>query len=100
LGDGCGRRSGGAGRHPLKSSLSFGLVSNPLILLGIAAELGLILFIVYTQAGNWLLGTAPVGPEVWSLAVVFSLSMWALEEARKVWLRWTARRRCRPAAAQ
>ena len=87
-------------RHPLKSSLSFGLISNPLILLGIAAELGLILFIVYTPAGNWLLGTAPVGPEVWSLAALFAASMWASEEARKVWLRWTVRRRYRPAAAQ
>jgi len=87
-------------RHPRKSSLSFGLTSNPLILLGIAAELGLILFIVYTKAGNWLLGTAPIGPEVWLLAVVFAVSMWALEEARKVWLRRTARRRYGPAAAQ
>ena len=44
-----------------KSMFSFGLFSNPLILLGIAAELGLLLFIVYTPAGNWLFGTAPVG---------------------------------------
>ena len=78
-------------RHPLKSSLSFSLLSNPLILLGIAAELGLILFIVYTPAGNWLFGTAPVGPEVWLLAVVFAAAMWVLEEARKAWLRRGAR---------
>ena len=77
-------------RHPLKSSLSFGLLSNPLILLGIAAELGLILFIVYTPAGNWLFGTAPLGPEVWLLALVFAAVMWVLEEARKLWLRRTA----------
>jgi len=37
------------------------LFSNPLILLGVAAELVLMLFIVYTPTGNWLLGTAPVG---------------------------------------
>ena len=78
-------------RHPLKSSLSFGLASNPLILFGIASELGLILLIVYTPAGNWLLGTAPIGAEVWLLAVVFALAMWALEEARKLWLRRGAR---------
>ncbi|HYN37882.1 MAG TPA: cation-transporting P-type ATPase, partial [Rhodospirillales bacterium] len=54
-------------RHTRRSSLSLGLFSNPLILLGIAAELGMILFIVYTPAGNWLFGTAPIGPEVWLL---------------------------------
>jgi len=74
-------------RHPLKSSLSFGLFSNPLILLGIAAELGLLLFIVYTPAGNWLFGTAPVGAEVWLSAGALAVLMWGLEEARKAWLR-------------
>ena len=74
-------------RHPLKSSLSFRLLSNPLILLGIAAELGLIMLIVYTPAGNWLFGTAPLGAEVWLLAMLFAVAMWALEEARKAWLR-------------
>jgi len=74
-------------RHPLKPSLSFGLFSNPFLLLGIAAELGLIVFIVYTPAGNWLFGTAPLGPEVWVLAALFAALMWAAEEARKAWLR-------------
>ncbi|HMA13078.1 MAG TPA: cation-transporting P-type ATPase, partial [Steroidobacteraceae bacterium] len=59
-------------RHPLKPALSFGLFSNPLILAGIAAELGLLLFIVYTPAGNWLFGTAPVGVEVWIFAVALA----------------------------
>ena len=74
-------------RHPLKSSLSFRLFSNPLILLGIAAELGLLLFIVYTPAGNWLFGTAPVGMDVWMLAVALAVLMGGMEEARKAWLR-------------
>ena len=74
-------------RHPRKSSLSFGLFSNPLILLGIAAEIGLLLFIVYTPIGNWLFGTAPIGPQVWLYAVGFALLMWVLEEVRKAWLR-------------
>ena len=78
-------------RHPLKSSLSFRLLSNPLILLGIAAELGLIMLIVYTPAGNWLFGTAPLGAEVWLLAILFAVAMWALEEARKAWLRRSLR---------
>ena len=74
-------------RHPFKSAFSFGLFSNPMILFGIAAELGLLLFIVYTPAGNWLFGTAPVEAEVWFLAVALAALMGALEEARKVWLR-------------
>ena len=79
-------------RHPLKSLLSFSLLSNRLILLSIAAELGLILGIVYTPAGNWLFGTAPVGVEVWLLAVLFAACMWMLEEMRKLALRRSARR--------
>ena len=79
-------------RHPLKSLLSFSLLSNRLILLSIAAELGLILGIVYTPAGNWLFGTAPVGVEVWLLAVLFAACMWMLEELRKLALRRSARR--------
>ena len=87
-------------RHPRKSSLSFGLFSNPLILLGIAAELALIMFVVYTRPGNWLLGTAPIGREVWLLAVLFAAAMWTMEEARKLWLRKRTDRRTAAAAAQ
>ncbi len=76
-------------RHPSKSSLSFGLFGNPYILLGLAAELGVILFIIYTAAGNWLFGTAPVGVDVWLLALVGAALMWVLEEARKAWARRT-----------
>jgi calcium-translocating P-type ATPase len=74
-------------RHPLKSSLAFGLAANPLILVGIAAELALILAIVYTPAGNWLFGTAPIGWEAWLLALPFAAAMWGADEARKAWLR-------------
>jgi len=78
-------------RHPLKSAFSFGLFSNPLILLGIAAELGLLLFIVYTPAGNWLFGTAPVGMEVWLVALALAMLMGVFEEARKAWVRRSIR---------
>jgi magnesium-transporting ATPase (P-type) len=74
-------------RHPLKSSLSFGLFGNPLIAIGIAAEVALLLLIVYTPAGNWLFGTAPLGVETWLFVVPFAGSMWLLEEARKAFLR-------------
>ena len=74
-------------RHPLKSAFSFRLFSNPLILLGIAAELGLLLFIAYTPAGNWLFGTAPIGAEVWLVAAALAALMGIAEEARKTWRR-------------
>ena len=74
-------------RHPLKSSLSSSLLGNPLILFGIAAELGLILLIVYTPAGNWLFGTAPIGLDAWLFVLPFAALMWALEEGRKAWAR-------------
>ncbi len=77
-------------RHPRKSSLSFSLLGNPLILLGVATELGLILLIVYTPAGNWLFGTAAVGFEIWLLALALAAAMWVLEEARKLLRRRSA----------
>lgn len=73
--------------HPLKSTLSLGLSSNPLILPGIAAEMGVILFIIYTPLGNWLFGTASLGSEVWLLAIFCAALLWILEEARKAWQR-------------
>ncbi|GEJ55991.1 cation-translocating P-type ATPase [Anaeromyxobacter diazotrophicus] len=74
-------------RHPRASSLAFGLTGNPLMLAGVAVEVTLILAIVYTRPGAWLFGTAPLGPEVWLQAALFALSMWALDELRKVWAR-------------
>ena len=79
-------------RHPTKSSFSFGLTGNRYLLYGVAAELALIGFIVYTAAGNWLFGTAPVASSVWPLAIIAALLMVGVEEARNAWLR----RRVRP----
>ena len=74
-------------RHPQRSLFAFGLFSNPLILLGIATEIGLLLFIAYLPTGNWLFGTAPIGVEVWLLALALAVLMGMLEEVRKAWLR-------------
>jgi calcium-translocating P-type ATPase len=74
-------------RHPFKSSLSFGLFGNRYILLSLLAELGVILFIIYTPAGNWLFDTAAIDGKVWLLALAGAALMWALEEMRKAWLR-------------
>jgi magnesium-transporting ATPase (P-type) len=74
-------------RHPQRSVFSLGLLSNPLILLGITTEIGLLLFIAYTPAGNWLFGTAPVGAEVWLIAAGLAGLMGGAEEVRKAWAR-------------
>jgi hypothetical protein len=42
---------------------------------------------VYTPAGNWLFGTAPIGWEAWLFALPFAALMWGADEARKAWLR-------------
>jgi calcium-translocating P-type ATPase len=74
-------------RHPQRSLFSAGLLGNPLIWLGIAAELALLGFIVYGATGNLIFGTAPLGAEVWLAAVGLAVLMGAAEEARKVWVR-------------
>jgi magnesium-transporting ATPase (P-type) len=74
-------------RHPSRSAFSFPLFGNPYLLLGLAAELAVILFILYTPAGNWLFGTAPIGGEVWLLALVGAAFMGMLEEVRKAAIR-------------
>jgi sodium/potassium-transporting ATPase subunit alpha len=65
--------------------LARSLVSNKLILAGIATEILLITLIVYTPWGNTLFGTAPIPLVVWLFIVPFALGMLALEELRK-WL--------------
>jgi calcium-translocating P-type ATPase len=74
-------------RHPAKSSLASGLFGNPYILMGVAAELGVILFILYTPLGNWLFGTAAIGIDVWLLALGCAALMLVFEELRKFWVR-------------
>lgn len=84
-------------RHPLRPALAFPLRDNPLLLVGIAVEIGLLLLIVYTPAGNRLFGTAPPPPAVWLYAAPFALLLGAAEEGRKWLLRKVA---ATPAAAR
>jgi magnesium-transporting ATPase (P-type) len=76
-------------RDDRASAFSLGLFGNPLILVGIAAELALIVLIDYTSWGNRLFGTAPISLSVWLYVIPFALGMLALEEGRK----WIVRRR-------
>jgi sodium/potassium-transporting ATPase subunit alpha len=80
-------------RSERESLLARGLLSNKLILAGIAAEITLIVLIDYTPWGSALFGTAPIPAAVWLFIVPFAIGMLALEELRK----WLARgRRSRP----
>lgn len=74
-------------RHTFKSTLSIRALDNPYILLGLFAELVIILFILYTALGNWLFGTTPINLTSWFLALGCALIMLGLEELRKWWLR-------------
>ena len=69
------------------------LFDNPLISLGIAAEIALILAIDYTATGNRIFGTAPIGYAPWFVALPFAAAMLLLEEARKAFVRWRERTR-------
>jgi len=50
-------------------------------------EFAFILAIVYLPSGQWLFGTAAIGPDAWLVALPFALAMLLLEEGRKAWLR-------------
>jgi calcium-translocating P-type ATPase len=81
-------------RSPRSSIFALGPFSNRIVLLGILVEIAIILLIVYTDAGNFLFGTAPVTFQVWLLAIPFALAMLVMDESRK----WLARRGERAAA--
>jgi sodium/potassium-transporting ATPase subunit alpha len=70
-------------RHDRRSAFAFGLASNPLLLWGVAAEVALLLAIVYTPLGQALFGTAPLSAATWLFMLPFAAALIALEEARK-----------------
>jgi sodium/potassium-transporting ATPase subunit alpha len=73
-------------RHPRQPAWSFPLFENRLLLAGLAAELALLLVIVYTPWGNHLFGTAPLSVDIWLFALPFALLLGVAEEVRK-WVR-------------
>jgi sodium/potassium-transporting ATPase subunit alpha len=76
-------------RSARESVFRMGLLTNKLILAGIAVEIALILLIDYTPWGSAVFGTAPISLAVWLFIVPFAFGMLALEELRK----WFARSR-------
>ena len=76
-------------RSATRSVFSTGLLGNALIIFGVISEIAILLLINYTPWGNSLLGTAPIGEEVWGFVIPFAAGMFILEELRK----WLARKR-------
>ena len=66
-------------------------VTYALVLLGLAVELGLLVFIVFTAPGNWVFGTQAFEPGLWGIIVLLALAFGILEETRKYAVRRWAR---------
>jgi calcium-translocating P-type ATPase len=75
-------------RSRQKSIITRPLFENPLITVGVIAEVALILLIDYTPVGNAVFGTSSIGVGVWLSAVPCALALLVLEEARKAVVRW------------
>jgi sodium/potassium-transporting ATPase subunit alpha len=73
-----------------ESVFSLGLLSNRLILLGVATEIALIMVIVYHPWGHRILGTAPLRLDAWLLLFPFGALLLGAEEARKALVRRAA----------
>ena len=70
-------------RSRLLSVSSLPLRTNWLIPLGIAIEITLLALIVYTSAGNSIVGTAPIPLTAWLFFIPFALLLLGFEEVRK-----------------
>jgi magnesium-transporting ATPase (P-type) len=75
-------------RSRRRSIVSRPLFDNRLITVGTASEIALIVLIVYSEPGNALFGTAPIGYDVWLMILPFTATMLVLEEIRKRLVRW------------
>ncbi len=74
-------------RSSRESIFRLGFFSNRLIIIGIAVEVLLSIFIVYHPFGNKIFGTAPLGLDVWLILIPFSIVLLAAEELRKFYIR-------------
>ncbi|MCU0972613.1 MAG: cation-transporting P-type ATPase [Burkholderiales bacterium] len=74
-------------RHPVRSAFSFAFGENRLILVGVAVEVLLLVFLVFSTPGQMLFGTAPVPAATWVLMLGAAAAMVVLEETRKAIVR-------------
>ncbi len=70
-------------RSPNVSLFTLGVFSNRLVLAGVASELLLAAFIIYTPLGNSLFACSPIGINVWLLLIPFAVLLLVLDETRK-----------------
>ena len=70
-------------RSATRSIFSTGILGNALIWGGVMLEIGLVVLIDYTPWGNLILGTAPIGPNVWFFLIPCAAGMLVAEEMRK-----------------
>ena len=68
------------------------MLGNPLLLLGVGVEVGLLLLIVYTPFGHWGLGTRPLPLWIWEVLLLGAIGLFLAEEARKLFFRPGAER--------
>jgi len=69
------------------SILTLGIFSNRLLLAGIATDVLLAVFIIYTPIGNSLFASAPIGADVWLLLIPFAILLLVIDESRKYFVR-------------
>ncbi len=74
-------------RSPNISIFTLGLLSNRLVLAGIASELLLAAFIIYTPLGNSLFASAPISADVLLLLIPFAAMLLIIDETRKYFVR-------------
>jgi len=76
-----------AARTDRASLRSIGVLSNPLLLWGIAFELVLAAIFIYTPPFQSLLGTAPLGLDALAFVLPFPFVVWGADELRRFFLR-------------
>jgi sodium/potassium-transporting ATPase subunit alpha len=74
-------------RSANSSIFTLGFFSNKLVLVGIASELLLAGFIIYTPLGNSLFACSPIDTNVWLLLIPFALLLLGSDETRKFFVR-------------
>jgi calcium-translocating P-type ATPase len=85
-----------AARTERASLRSVGVLSNRLLLWGIAFELALAALLIYVPPFQDVLGTAALEPWMLALTLPFPFIVWGADELR----RWLLRRRARPALSR
>jgi len=74
-------------RTDRESLFRVGLFSNRLVLLGIAAEVGILAILILVPPFPAVFGLAPLEFAEWKLLLLFPPAMLLLEEARKYFVR-------------